>query len=454
MEKLNFDVAVIGGGIAGALAAVAAGRAGRRVLLVERYGFLGGMLTMAGVGPMMTFHAGDLQVVRGLNGELIDRLKANGGSPGHITDTTGYTFSVTPFDAEAMKLELDRMCGEAGVRVLFHAQLTGVRTAAGRIGTATVQSGAHTFEIAAKTFIDATGNADLAVLAGAPTVKGRPEDGRCQPMTMNLKIYNVDIPAVRRFIHAHPEEFPMLKGDTSIIDRAPRLSTGGFVNIFRAAQEAGEISFPRECVLFFETANPGEIILNTSRIAGLDPTDPFAVSEAEMIGREQARELMAFLRKRMPGFADARLAYTGPEIGRRSSRQLRGAYTLTADDVLGAVKFPDAVACNAYPVDIHSPTGDPKGNRHGHLKPGEFYTIPYRALYAPEVTNLLVAGRAISGDFAAQAAFRTTPCAGAVGHAAGAAAALAAELDGDVTRVAYAALRELLLRQGAFLPVA
>lgn len=453
MGKTEAEVVVIGGGISGALAAISAGRAGRQVLLVERYGFLGGMLTAGGVGPMMTFHTGNTQLVQGLNGELIERLKKNGGSPGHLFDTTGYTFSVTPFDAEAMKLELDRMCREAGVRVLFHAQLTGCRKENDRIRSVTVQSGAHSLEISGKVFIDATGNADLSVLAGAPTAKGRPEDGKCQPMTMNLKLYNVDIPVVRRYIHEHPEDFPMLKGDTSIIDNAPRLSTGGFVSLLQKARERGEISFPRECVLFFETANPGEVIVNTSRIAELDPTDPFDVSEAERIGREQAREIMDFVHRYMPGFENAKLAFTGPEIGRRSSRQLKGAYTLQVQDILGAAKFPDAVVCNAYPVDIHSPTGDPKGNLHGHLKAGEYYTIPYRALYAPEVKNLLVAGRAISSDFAAQAAFRTTPCAGAIGHAAGAAAALAAE-NGDVTQLEYARLRALLLEQGAFLPPA
>ena len=452
MNSLNADIVVIGGGISGTLAAVAAARTGQQVLLAERYGFLGGMLTAGGVGPMMTFHAGDRQVVRGLNGELIERLQRHHASPGHLVDTTGYTFSVTPFDAEAMKLELDRMCREAAVRVLFHSQLTGCVMEDGVVTAVRLQSGVHQLEVRARVFVDATGNADLAVLAGAPTVKGRPEDGRCQPMTMNLKVYNVDIPAVRAYIHAHPEEFPRLKGDTSIIDRAPRLSIGGFVETLRQAREAGEITFPREDVLFFETANPGEVIVNTSRIVDLDPTDPFALSQAEMAGREQVDQLMAFLRKRVAGFSAARLAFSGPQVGIRSSRQLRGAYVLRAEDVLGAIKFPDAVACNAYPIDIHSPTGNPAESRHGHLHPGEYYTIPYRSLYALEVKNLLVTGRAISGEFAAQAAFRTTPCAGALGHAAGAAAALAAKRDGNVTTLPYPELRNLLLQQAAFLP--
>ena len=105
----EFDIIVVGGGISGTIAAIAASREGVKPLIVEKYGFLGGMLTAAGVGPMMTFHAGHKQVVRGITAELVDRLVAKGKSPGHIADTTGYTYTVTPFDAEAMKHELEIM---------------------------------------------------------------------------------------------------------------------------------------------------------------------------------------------------------------------------------------------------------------------------------------------------------------------------------------------------------
>lgn len=448
---LNFDVAVIGGGIAGAMAAVAAARAGKKVILVEKYGFLGGMLTAAGVGPMMTFHAGDRQVVRGLTGELIDRLKAKHLSPGHLVDTTGYTFSVTPFDAEGMKRELDLMCMEAGVELLFHAQLVGVRRAAGRIAAVTVAAGGHRLELAAAVFVDATGDANIAALAGVPTTKGRPEDGRTQPMTMNVKFSNVDIDVIRRFIKSHPEEFPRLKDNLAIIDRAERLSIGGFAGILKRAREAGEITFPREDVLFFETNTPGEVIVNTSRIIDLDPTDPFELSRAEIEGRRQAEELIRFMRRRIPGFEHAAVVSSGPQVGVRSSRQLVGLYTIAVDDILAARKFPDAVVCNAYPIDIHSSVPG-EASRHAHLAPGEYYTIPYRALVNADAANLIVAGRSISGEFAAQAAFRTTPCVGAIGHAAGAAAALAAAGDGDCRQGNYAALKALLLEQGAFLP--
>ena len=445
-----YDVVVIGGGIGGSMAAVAAGRAGAKVLLIEREGYLGGMLTAAGVGPMMTFHTGDFQLVQGVTGELIDRMKDAGTSPGHIFDTTGYTFSVTPFDAEGMKLELDRMTEEAGVDVLFHAALTGVEKTAGKVTGAVVQVGANSLTCRGRIFVDATGNADFSVLAGAPTVLGRPGDGLCQPMTMNLKIVNVDLDAVRRYVKAHPEEFPAIQNDPGMVDRAEQLSLAGFTGLWEKARKSGMLSFDREVVLFFETANPGEIIVNTSRIAELDPTDPAHLSNAERIGRKQCEELWKFLKTMVPGFEKAQRILTGPQIGVRSSRQLRGAYEIVVDDIVQAKHHADAVACNAYPVDLHSPKpGVP--SLHCHLKPGQYYTIPYRSLYCPEMGELIVAGRAISGAFEAQAAFRTTPCVGAIGHAAGAAAALAAQTTGDVRTLDVKALQALLIRQGAYL---
>ena len=443
-----YDVVVIGGGIGGSMAAVAAGRAGAKVLLVEREGYLGGMLTAAGVGPMMTFHTGDFQLVQGVTGELIDRMVAAGTSPGHIFDTTGYTFSVTPFDAEGMKLELDRMTEEAGVDVLFHAALTGVEKQDGRVTGAIVQAGANSIVCRGRIFVDATGNADFAVLAGAPTVLGR--DGLCQPLTMNLKITHVDLDAVRAYVKAHPEEFPAIQHDPGMVDRAEQLSLAGFTGLWAKARQSGLLSFDREVVLFFETANPGEIIVNTSRIPEMDPTDPAQLSEAERIGRKQCDELWRFLKTMVPGFENAQRIMTGPQIGVRSSRQLRGAYEIAVDDIVQARHFKDVVACNAYPVDLHSPKPEIP-SLHCHLKAGQYYTIPYRALYCPEKAELLVAGRAISGAFEAQAAFRTTPCVGAIGHAAGAAAALAARMTGDVRSVDVDALQDLLVSQGACL---
>ncbi len=452
MSLMNkkYELIIMGGGISGTTAGIAAAREGVKTLIVEKNGYLGGMLTAAGVGPMMTFHAGKEQVIQGITGELIERLSSSGLSTGHIFDTTGYTYSVTPFDMEGMKYELEQMYLEAGGELLYHTMLADVDHSEDRITAIQVCNKSGLSRLEAPYFIDASGDADLCAWSGVPFLKGRIEDGVSQPMTMKLRMYGVDIPRVREYIHDHPEEFPRLKGDTGLIDRADRLSIGGFVKTLEAAKKAGDISFSREDILFFETNNPGEVIINTSRITGLDSTDPFELTRAEIEGRRQARELTNFFHKWVPGFENAVLCFTGPSVGVRSSRQIVGLYTVTKEDILAGRKFEDAVVCNGYPIDIHSPSGE--GTFHSHLAWGEFYTLPYRSLVNGKVANLLTVGRCISGDFEAQAAFRTTPGAGAIGHAGGAAAAAAVKSGQDFPDVPYGVIRDLLLKQGAFLP--
>ncbi|MDC7236111.1 MAG: FAD-dependent oxidoreductase [Spirochaetales bacterium] len=443
------ELLIVGGGISGSIAGIAAARAGVKTLMIEQNGYLGGMLTAGGVGPMMTFHAGDIQVVRGITGELIERLKEKGFSTGHLFDTTGYTYSVTPFDPEGMKSELEQMFLQAGGTILFHTMLADVSVMDKKIQSLRICNKSGLSTLSADVYIDATGDADLSARAGVDCIKGRESDGLNQPLTMNLRLGNVDIDKVRNFIRSHPDEFPKLNGDTSIVDRSERLSMGGFVNIMKEARKRGEISFDREIVLFFETNNRGEVIVNTSRISGLDPTNPSDLSRAEIEGRKQTAELLPFLRKRIPGYENAVALYSGPAIGVRSSRQIKGLYTLNEEDILSARKFDDAIACYGYPIDIHSPGGEKTESRH--LKWGDIYTIPYRSLINNKIKNLITVGRCISSTFAAQASFRTTPGAGAIGHGGGAAAAAAVKDGKDFDKLDFKSIKTLLIEQNAYL---
>lgn len=447
----QYDVIVMGGGISGAMAAIAASKTGAKTLIVESHGFLGGTLTANGVGPMMTFHAGEKQVIQGFTGELIERLKRLGKSPGHIFDTVGFTYSVTPFDAEAMKHELELMVTEAAGDILYHTMLAGVYTKNGRITGIQVCNKSGLSDIHASVFIDATGDGDLSVLAGVEYSKGRESDGATQPMTLKMKMYNVDIPRVKEYIHSHPEDFPLYNGDTSIIEKSPRLSVGGFDSLFRIAKERGEISIPRENILFFETNNPGEVILNTTRIIGYDATDAHSLSQAEIEGRKQCRELELFVRKYIPGFEHAVVESTGPSIGVRGSRQIKGIYTLTAEDILQQRLFDDTIAHSGYPIDIHSPDGE--GTKHQKLEWGGVYSIPYSCMITASVHNLIVIGRCISATFEAQAAMRTTPTTGAIGHGGGIAAALAALEAKNVQDIDIKKVQTILKEQGAYLEI-
>jgi hypothetical protein len=457
----QFDVVVVGGGIAGAVAAIASARCGAKTLLVEQYGFLGGMLTAAGVGPMMTFHSGTTQVVQGLTGELIDRLKVRGKSPGHIEDTTGYTYTVTPFDAEGMKHELDVMFTEAGGRLLYHTMLAEATVADGRIQSLKVVNKAGISEIFGKMFVDASGDADLSAGAGVEFNKGRETDGATQPMTMNMKVRGVDIARVKEYTRTHPEDFPRLvtDEDRERVLRAERLSIGGFVSAMKKAMDSGELSGVRDDLLFFETNNPGEVIVNTSRILGYDSTDPWSLSEAEVVGRRHVKELETFLKNKIVGFEHSVVVSSGPSVGIRSSRQIKGLYTLTLDDLIECRSFDDVIAHGGYPIDIHPPKGEQeehfkKRNQEiKHLKSGETYSIPYRCLINDKVRNLVTVGRCISTTFEAQGGIRVTPIAGAIGHGGGVAAALAALGNKSTDEISIQELHAELKKQGAYLEI-
>ena len=444
-NKRSWDVVVLGGGVSGCMAAFAAGKQGARTLIIERYGFLGGSLTNAGVGPMMTFHAGKRQVVTGLPQELVDRLCEKNGCIGHIEDTTSYASSVTPFDAEIMKLVLDEMAADYGVDVLFHAVISDVKKENGKILSVTVQTRNGAVEIEGEVFVDASGDAALSFASGAEVLLGRDSDGLCQPMTANMKVSGVDINKLKEEIKRNPDNFNVK--DLSSLDRSEKLSMAGFYREFNQAKKEGRISTEREDVLLFETVNSGEIIVNTTRVIRLNPVDPWDLSQAEVEGRKQAAELIKFFRSSCVGFENAILVSTGVQIGVRESRRVMGDYLLTADDLLTSRKFDDTVALGGYPIDIHNPTGEKTETTH--LKPGQFYYIPLRSLTVKGLSNLLVCGRCISATHEAGAAIRVTPIAMATGQAAGATAGISALAKTSVRDVEFACIKDALVKIGA-----
>ena len=452
--KDRYDVIVIGGGVSGSIAGIAAARHGARTLAIEQHGFMGGSLTAMGVGPMMSFHnSAGRQLIRGLPEDLVERLAAHDASPGHIPDSITYCSTVTPFESEQLKIELETMLEEAGGSVLYHARLAHPVCQKGRIRSVIFCCSSGLIRYDATVFVDATGDAELAYRSGVPCVTGRVSDGAVQPMTMNLKVGNVDTDAVRRYVERHPGDFHFTFGaeeGLARLKRTPRISLAGFLDEWEAAKKSGEIDIPRDLVLFFETATPGVVIVNTSRIQGLDPTDPADISRAETIGRRQCMSIFRFLKRRCTGFEHAINLGTSAHIGVRESRHIRGLYVLTADDLVEERHFEDPVALGGYPIDIHSPDKDETVSTH--LRADGAYQIPMRSLLVGSPSNLIVVGRAISATHEASAAFRVTPIAMAIGQAGGTLAALAARDSIDPERYRYEKLREALEKDGALLP--
>ncbi|MHA0857210.1 FAD-dependent oxidoreductase [Paenibacillus sp. CMAA1364] len=414
----EYDVAVLGGGPAGITAAISAARNGAETIIIERYGFLGGMSTTAMVYPWMTFHSavGD-QVIKGIAQEIIDRLMVLGASPGHLRDTVGFTHTLTPYHPEVYKVLAYEMLEEAGVKILLHTAAIDVHTKDDRIDSVTLYNKGGISELKSMVYIDATGDGDIAFMAGDPWEKGN-IDGKVQPMTMKFRMRGVDLSKVKDYMQNNPTDF-YEKSLISELDLIPLTGVMGFYSQWKEA----ELPIQRDRLLFFSGPNEDEVLVNVSRVSGLDPTNIEELTKAEIEGRKQVLLLESFFQKSIPGFEKASVSAVGAQIGVREARRIIGKYVLNGTDVLDGKRFEDVIARSGYPIDIHNPEG--KGVTANFIREGGAYDIPYRSIVPMNTTNLLLAGRCISTTHEAQATTRLTPSCMAIGQAAGVAGALA-----------------------------
>jgi len=427
------EVLVLGGGPGGVAAAISAARAGAKVVLVERFGAFGGTWTSGLLSSIMPYPH-----VKGLFHEIITRLDARGGwrCAGRDDPYDWHTQKAEgvrrhgwggTYDAEKLKIVLDEMVVEAGVTPYFFLVAASVLRDGDRIVGVVVESKEGRRVITADVFIDATGDGDIATLAGVPCAAGREFDGGMQPMTMIFKMDGVDDDAATAACVADPS----------------------LARAWQAAKAAGEVTVPRENVLLSPMPVPGQWVFNTTRILGRDGTRVRDVSAAMIEGRRQVDEIARFMRRHIPGFADARVSETAAHIGVRETRRVRCDYTITGDDLLRQVRFPDAIARGNWAIDIHNPNGE--GTDFRQFAEGEYFEIPYRSLCARGLSNLLVASRCIDCTHEAHAAIRITPQIVAIGEAAGLAAALVTgEGDREIRSVDLDRLRRTLRERGAF----
>ena len=408
MKEL-YDLIVAGGGVAGVAAAVSAAREGLQVLLVEQTGVAGGEMTNALVYPFMryTLRKSGRVLAAGLFAEMRRRWEAF-GEPSW----------------EAYKFVFDDMLTEAGVEMLFHAQIFDAATDGRRITGISVATCSGRQELHARMFIDATGDGALFALAGCDCQLGRPEDGFCQPMTTCFRLGGVD---VERF-----------KAERPALEQR-----------YHERQAAGQMTNPREDILVFYGPGEGIVHFNTTRVIRHDPTDPLSLSRAEILARRQVKEMVAFLREESEACAHCTLLSVANRIGVRESRKLKGVHVLTADELETGVHFKDTIALGNYGIDIHNPTGT--GTVVHKLADEAYYCIPYRSLLPKEYDNLLVAGRCLSATHEAQSAVRIMPTCICMGQAAGTAAAVAAKTGRTLPDVDITAVRQRLTENGAIL---
>ena len=447
---MKYNVIVVGGGPAGACAAISAARQGVKTLLVEQNGFCGGMATAGLVGPFMTCYdaAGEKMIIKGLFEEIVDRLVERDFAihPEKVMGGTAFTSwikighdHVTPFEAEGLKLVLDEMLAEAGVDILYHTTFLEPVLAGKKIVGIRIASKSGIEEIKGEVVIDCTGDGDVAARCGVPFEMGNEELGLIQPATMFYHISNVDSEALEADIQANINNFYRKDG----------VNYRSLHWHVTEARENGDWTLDRVSIGLFRMPKKDEWCVNTSRIMGVDSTNNRSLTKAEIVGRQQVDEITRFFRKYVPGCQYARIKAIASHIGIRESRHIKGEYRLTADDLLNAIVPDDSVFVAANSVDVHGRFG-PKSNEYVPIS-GKYYGVPYRSLVPVEIDGLLVAGRCLSADSTAAGAVRVMPPCMAMGQAAGTAAALSVQNHCTVRKLDVKELISVLKENKVFL---
>lgn len=408
------DVVVAGGGTAGVAAAVAAARTGARTLLVEKGACLGGAATMRNV---VTFcglyeHTSGAPVVRGIAAEVIARLRKTGA----VSEPTRFTSVAVVFDPESLKVVLDDLCRESGVGVRFHTLVTGAHTVEADIQAIELADHGGSRVMRASSYVDATGEADLATFAGAEIRYGN--EGHVQNGTLGVRFGGIPL---------------AIRVDREVVRAA-----------VRRARSLGSTDLVQESGLVARLPVSGDVVTYLVD-AAFDARDSLDTSRAEADARRLAQRYVEVVRS-IPGCAAAYIVSTGPELGSRESRHIVAPRALTRDEVLQPRDTPDAVAVGAWPVEYHPGPGMPA--EWSFIGPPGFYGIPLDCLRSVNLANLFAAGRTVDGDRSASASLRVMGTAFATGQAAGVAAAQTAHAGYcDATSV-----RLELDRQGANLP--
>ncbi|MBB6734943.1 FAD-dependent oxidoreductase [Cohnella zeiphila] len=372
------DIVVVGGGPAGVAAAIAAARCGRKVLLLEQSGQLGGMGTLANVSVFM-----GVGNVTGIYREIVSEFMPQQPLPDN------HKGSIWPqYNPFRLRYYLNEKLEKEGVDVLFHVGFVSAVTEQGRVKAVVANSREGLIAFEADVFIDCTGDGRVAIDAGATYTSGREGDGMTQPMTMMFMMQDTGRPV-----------------KLSLPEGCPR---------YESVEE-----LPQGRLLHWEQSEPGNLLVNMTRVKG----NGAKVREASRAEREALRQVFAvadYLQRN--GHEQYVLSHVPGQTGVRETNQIVGHYTLSEDDLLAGRRFRDVVAQTNYEIDIHSPDG--KAGTDERKIDG--YDIPYRCLVPKGVEGLLVAGRAMSATHVAMSSMRVQATCYGLGQAAGIAASIAA----------------------------
>jgi len=456
----DYDVVVIGAGAAGIGAALAAAHNGARTILIEAGPMIGGEL-ISGVPIDGCLSTAGEWVVGGVARELFDECDRLGGYIGAINDYR--SLNVVALDPEVMKVAVVNLVSTAGVALLLYSLADDVVVDGTRVDGVLVRNKSGRALLRGKVVVDCSGDADVAIGAGAAFAIGDAEAGDLQPVSLVFRMQGVEARPLLDFVRAHPEHFGLAEyadKRMTVADAAAALHAQGLAKAFlvadgplmRQAIVRGDLHRSSMIAITPVSLARKEVSVNTTRVGNLDATDTDRLSAALPDLVAQVWQCAVFLQRYVPGFEKAVYSGLAPRIGIRETRRVVGEYVLTGEDVLNARKRPeDGVAKGAHELDIH---GSGVAHTRRTIKEGGSYDIPYGALIPRGVRNLLVAGRCVSSTREALSSARVMGTCLAMGQAAGTAAALCATANawsGDVRSVDVRRLREVLRAQGAVL---
>ena len=432
MEQINYqknipveskyEVLVTGAGPSGICAAVAAARQGAKTAVVERYGVVGGNLTVGCVGPVMGC-VGRGTMRDELTGLLSVGFNDKQGKVGRVHDTERAKYIIADFlHREGVEVYLqtpvvDTIVENNCVKGIIAGKKEGLRA------------------ISAGIVVDATGDGDTAYFAGAAYRIGRESDGLTQPVTLMYILAGVEEPAA-----------------LTCLGEEDMVPFGGerFLEFTARCCKQGILPENTQSVRLYKSNVPGERLVNTTQANGIVPTDTEAVMRAELILRKQIEQVTDFLRRYVPGYQNCYIKTTASTLGVRESRRFTGEYVLQDDDLQSGRRFEDVVVHDANNViDIHNPTAG--GQAEGLAEVVKPYDIPYRCLIPETIDNLILTGRCISGTHRAHASYRIMSICMALGEAAGIAAALSSKSEVAPRQLDYKKVQRALIEKGAVL---
>lgn len=420
-----YDVAVVGSGPAGLCAAVAAAEEGARVVLIERFGVLGGNLTIGHVSPILGAVSGGTMAAR-----VVDMLKVNHPDTPVVMTRNGREEHL---DHEEAKSIFPAWVKKSGADIMLCTSVVDVIKEGNTVTGLILETPGGLCGIEAKVVIDASGDGRAAYMAGAEYRIGRDSDGKIQPCTLEFLVDNVDeTVGIAAWGGSDPVKLP---------------DGMEYRQLCKQKNAEGELPQNVSIVRLHRTGNPGERSVNATQLNGIDPLDPLALGDAEIELRGQIDACLKFLRTYVPGFEHCHFKSSGATLGVRETRRIMGDAMVEDADVEQGLHYEDAVVHNAwFLIDIHNPAGG--GQAEGFAQPAQPYDIRYGCLLPRGIENMLTAGRCISGTHRAHASYRVMNICMAMGEAAGVAAALAVKSGKTPREVGAAEVRRVLTARG------